>query len=91
MKPEPKYERTPIYSLDEIPDFANEDEERDFWAEHEFSDELWDSLPDMTAELDEIAPLPQEAEGRKRAPASPYSKKSRTRRRNSGRLSWCTQ
>ena len=48
-----------IYSVDEIPShFDSEDEERDFWAEHELSDELWDSLPDATRELDRIAALP---------------------------------
>jgi hypothetical protein len=34
-----------INSLDEIPHFDSEDDERDFWDTHEFSDELWDSLP----------------------------------------------
>jgi len=29
-----------IHSLSEIPQFASEDEEREWWAEHEFSDEL---------------------------------------------------
>ena len=53
-----KYELTVINSLDEIPHFKNEDEERDWWATHEFSDELWDSLPDASEELDEILPLP---------------------------------
>ena len=33
-----------INSLDEIPTFASEDEERAWWDTHEFSDELWDSL-----------------------------------------------
>jgi hypothetical protein len=65
MNRDPKYERTPIYSLDEIPDFADEDEERDWWAEHEFSDELWDSLPDATEELDRIAPLADSPERRR--------------------------
>jgi hypothetical protein len=59
MKKKTKYERVVIHSLEEIPaHFASEDEEREWWAEHEFSDELWDCLDDMTAELDEIAPLP---------------------------------
>jgi len=56
-----------IHSLDEIPThFASEDDERDFWAEHELSDELWDSLPDANEELDRIAPLPDGARRRKR-------------------------
>jgi hypothetical protein len=62
-----KYERIPIFSLDEIPDFATEDEERDWWAEHEFSEELLESLPDLTHELDEIAPLPESPKRRRAA------------------------
>lgn len=58
MSEESEYERKPIYSLDKIPEFQSEDEEREFWAEHEFSDELWDSLPDAAEELNRIAPLP---------------------------------
>ena len=34
-----------IHSLDEIPRFANEDEEHAFWATHEFSEALWDAAP----------------------------------------------
>ena len=34
-----------IHSLDEIPKFDSEAEEAAFWDTHEFSDELWDSLP----------------------------------------------
>jgi hypothetical protein len=56
-----------IYSLDEIPDFQSEDEERDWWVEHEFRDELRDSLLDATEELNRIAPLPQGPRRRKRA------------------------
>ena len=62
-----KYDLEVIHSLDEIPDFKTEDEEREWWANHEMSDELWDSLPDMTAELDEILPLPNTPRTRKRA------------------------
>jgi hypothetical protein len=40
-----------IHSLDEIPDsFASEDEEREWWATHEFSDEMYERLPDYTQE-----------------------------------------
>jgi hypothetical protein len=57
MSKNPK--RTIIHSLEEIPaQFASEDAERDWWAEHDLSPELWDSLEDTTAELDEILPLP---------------------------------
>ena len=46
-----------IHSLDEIPDhFESEDAERDWWAEHDYSKELYESLPDLTSELDELAP-----------------------------------
>ena len=62
-----KYDLKVIHSLDEIPNFESEDEEREWWAEHEMSDELWDSLPDLTWELDEIAPLPDSPEKRRRA------------------------
>jgi hypothetical protein len=37
---DPNRPRTIIYSVDEIPDFANECEEHEFWSTHEFSDEL---------------------------------------------------
>ncbi len=32
--------RTIIYSLDEIPEFASEDEEREWWATHDLAPEL---------------------------------------------------
>src|SRR5687768_7691731 len=55
----PEYELTVIRSLDEIPaTFLSEDDERDYWATHEFSDELWDSLPHDTTEFDRLVPLP---------------------------------
>jgi hypothetical protein len=57
-----------IHSLDEIPShFDSEDDERDFWAEHELSEELWDSLTDATEELDRIAPLPDGKKKSRRA------------------------
>lgn len=45
---DPKRPRTIVHSLDEIPAFANECEEHEFWSTHEFSDELmeqanWDA------------------------------------------------
>jgi hypothetical protein len=44
----PKYELLVISSLDEIPArFVSEDEEREFWATHEFSKALLDSLPEV--------------------------------------------
>ena len=64
MKKKTKYERIVIHSEDEIPDhFESEDAEREWWAAHELSDELWDVLEDKTgelaAELDAIIPLPE--------------------------------
>jgi hypothetical protein len=56
---QPDYELIVINSLEEIPVFTNEDEEREFWATHEFSDELWESLPHDTTELDELLPVRQ--------------------------------
>jgi hypothetical protein len=54
-----KIKRKVIYSLEDIPDhFESEDEEREWWADHEFSEELLNSMEDTTAELDKIAPLP---------------------------------
>jgi hypothetical protein len=47
--------RTVIHSLDEIPTFADEDEERAFWATHEVSGELANAaepIPD-----DELPPV----------------------------------
>jgi hypothetical protein len=47
-----KYKKRPrmtiIHSLNEIPDFATEDEEREWWATHDLSPELYDSLPSET-------------------------------------------
>jgi DnaJ-domain-containing protein 1 len=33
-----------LRSLDEIPPFASEDEEREWWATHDLSEELYDQL-----------------------------------------------
>ena len=71
MKKKIKYELTVINSLDEIPQFENEDEERAWWATHEFSDELWDSLPDASDELDEILPLPDGQKSRRKPVIQP--------------------
>ena len=63
MKKKSKYERVVIHAEYEILDhFDSEDAEREWWATHEFSGELWDALEDksgeIAAELDEILPLP---------------------------------
>lgn len=36
-----------VKSYEDIPDFASEDEEREWWATHDLADELWE---DVTAE-----------------------------------------
>jgi len=46
-----------IHSLDEIPEFSTEDEEREWWATHDLSEQLYDQLEDSQAELEEILPL----------------------------------
>jgi hypothetical protein len=70
-KQKPKYERLVINSLDEIPEFADEDEDREYWWTHEFSDELWDSLPVASDELDEILPLPDGKRSRRKPVIQP--------------------
>ena len=66
-KNQPQKKFKTIYSLDEIPThFESEDAERDFWAEHDLSEELWNSLPNATDRLDKIAPLPEGTQRRKR-------------------------
>ena len=58
-----KYDLIPIYSLDEIPAFSSEDEERDWWDTHEFSDELWDSLPhERDPDLERLQASPKRTE-----------------------------
>ena len=55
----PEQELIVINSLDEIPErFDSEDDEREWWATHDLSAELYGSLEDVTDELDEIAPVP---------------------------------
>jgi hypothetical protein len=44
-QPKPHYELAVINSLDEIPEFESEHQEWEYWQTHEFSDELWNSLP----------------------------------------------
>ncbi|HZS87354.1 MAG TPA: CopG family antitoxin [Chloroflexota bacterium] len=47
---------TVIHHLEEIPAFANEDEEHAFWATHELAPELWESAEPL--EPDEL-PAPR--------------------------------
>jgi len=51
-----------INSLDEVPDFATEDEEREFWWTHTLSPKLMNSLPTTTFEEDEALRLKELAE-----------------------------
>src|SRR5687768_10642287 len=45
--------RTLIDSLDEIPDhFESEDDEREYWATHSYSERLLNSLPDEPSDFD---------------------------------------
>jgi hypothetical protein len=79
---------TVIHSLDEIPLFATEEEERAFWATHEVSDDLaaqTEPLPaDIVMLLDQIrerrAQRDAMTHGRERA-LSPAPRGSSTRRR----------
>jgi hypothetical protein len=66
-----KYERIVINSLDEIPgSFESEDAEREYWATHEYSDEVWQSLEDVTDELDGFVQAAQRRDKRQsKAPA----------------------
>lgn len=49
-----------IRSIDQIPPFANEAEEAEFWDTHQFSDKLWDNAEPFGP--DEL-PLPHQAGG----------------------------
>jgi hypothetical protein len=44
MKYRKQQRLTIIHSLDEIPTFGNEDEEREWWATHDLSRELYSEL-----------------------------------------------
>jgi CopG antitoxin of type II toxin-antitoxin system len=46
----------PVESLDDIPDFANEDEEAEFWATHSFGERLLDQMKPIE---DGILPPPR--------------------------------
>jgi hypothetical protein len=44
-----------IRSLDETPaEFESEDAEREYWWTHEFSDELWESLPKVEPNFESL-------------------------------------
>lgn len=40
-----------VHRLEEIPEFASERQEAEFWDTHTMSDELWNSLPRLEGEL----------------------------------------
>jgi hypothetical protein len=47
-----------IHSLEEIPtSFASEDDERDWWAEHELSREAWDQMMPTWQSIRHVSPL----------------------------------
>ena len=54
-----KEERKIINSLSEVPLFESEDEERAWWADHDFSEKFYSELDDTTDQLDELLPLPK--------------------------------
>ena len=63
----PKTKRAVINSASEISEhFESEDAEREWWANHDLSFELWESLTDTTSGLDEVAPLKTEGRPNRR-------------------------
>ena len=54
----------PVHNLEEIPAFRDECEEHEFWATHEFSDELWAKLPSVPeSELPPTRPRREDHQG----------------------------
>ena len=49
----------PVESLDDIPDFANEDEEHAFWSTHSFGERLLAQMKPLD-EFDDALPPPRE-------------------------------
>jgi hypothetical protein len=60
-----KKERKIIDSISEIPKFKSEDDERAWWADHDFSEKFYSELEDTTDQLDKILPLPKRRASRK--------------------------
>ncbi|MBI3814587.1 MAG: hypothetical protein HY279_09015 [Nitrospinae bacterium] len=60
-----KKERKIIDSISEIPKFKSEDEERAWWADHDFSEKFYNELEDTTNQLDKILPLPKRRASKK--------------------------
>lgn len=47
MRPTKQPKRKIVYSLDEIPEFASEDEEREWWATHDLAPKLGKDVTDQ--------------------------------------------
>lgn len=47
MPPQKQTTRITIHSLDEIPKFASEDEEREWWATHDLAPELGEDVTEQ--------------------------------------------
>ncbi len=47
MRTKKRLKRKIVYSLDEIPEFASEDEEREWWATHDLAPELGKDVTDQ--------------------------------------------
>lgn len=65
IKEDEKKERKIIDSITEIPKFESEDDERAWWADHDFSEKFYRELEDTTDQLDKILPLPKRRASRK--------------------------
>lgn len=62
-----KRKRKIIHSLSDIPlSFPSEDEEREWWADHELSEQALNEFQDLTAEFNARHPI-EPKEPRKRA------------------------
>jgi hypothetical protein len=47
MRRKKNTKRIIVYSLDEIPEFASEDEEREWWATHDLAPELGEDVTEQ--------------------------------------------
>lgn len=56
-----------VNSVSEVPKFVSEDEERAWWADHDFSEKFYKELKDTTKQLDELLPLPRRRASKKSA------------------------
>jgi hypothetical protein len=51
MRRQKNIERIIVYSLDEIPEFASEDEEREWWATHDLAPDLGEDVTQQQHKL----------------------------------------